>query len=161
MTQASNTAASGEKTPRIETRAQAKAYARMIRAEKAAAKTPISHSAALELVASQLGYRDWNTLSARLSNQPEVVFQVGDRVEGRYLKQPMAGRVIAVREKAGGSAFEVTIELDEPVDVVTFDSFSAFRSRVTGTVSIEGVSASRTSDGVPHLVVSRTSAMLV
>ena len=107
------------------------------------------------------GYRDWNTASARLSNMPEVVLQVGDQVSGRYLKQGFDGRVLAVREMAGGSAFEVTLEFDEPVDVVEFESFSAFRKRVTATISSAGVSFTKTSDGVPHLVVERTSAGLV
>lgn len=145
----------------ISTRDQAKARAREIRAELAEAGTPISHSQALERVAQELGYRDWNTASARMSNMPEVLLQVGDEVAGRYLKQPFAGRVLAVREMAGGTAFEVTLEFDEPVDVVEFESFSAFRHRITATISSGGTSYSKTSDGVPHLVVERTSAGLV
>ena len=145
----------------ISNRDQAKARAREIRAELASAGTSISHSEALEWVAKELGFRNWNTASARLSNMPEVVLQVGDQVAGRYLKQGFEGRVLAVREMAGGSAFEVTLEFDEPVDVVEFDSFSAFRKRVTATVSSGGVSFSKTSDGVPHLTVERTSIGLV
>lgn len=145
----------------ISNRDQAKARARELRAELAAAGTPVSHSEALECVAKELGYRDWNTASARLSNMPEVALQVGEQVAGRYLKQAFDGRVLAVREMAGGTAFEVTLEFDEPVDVVEFESFSAFRKRVTATVSSAGVSFSRTSDGVPHLVVERTSIGLV
>lgn len=145
----------------ISNRDQAKARAREIRAELASAGTSISHSEALEWVAKELGFRNWNTASARLSNMPEVVLQVGDQVAGRYLKQDFEGRVLAVREMAGGSAFEVTLEFDEPVDVVEFDSFSAFRKRVTATVSSGGVSFSKTSDGVPHLTVERTSIGLV
>ena len=45
----------------ISNRDQAKARARELRAELAAAGTPISHSEALECVAKELGYRDWNT----------------------------------------------------------------------------------------------------
>ncbi|WP_035571901.1 glyoxalase superfamily protein [Hyphomonas adhaerens] len=145
----------------LSTRDQAKARAREIRADLAKAGTPISHSEALEWVAKELGYRDWNTASARLSNMPEVVLQVGDQVAGRYLKQAFDGRVLAVREMAGGTAFEVTLEFDEPVDVVEFDSFSNFRQRITTTVSSGGVSFSKTSDGVPHLTVERTSIGLV
>lgn len=145
----------------ISNRDQAKAWAREMRAELALAGTPISHSEALERVAQALGYRDWNTASAQLSNEPEVPLQVGDRVSGRYLKQPFAGRVLAVREMAGGSAFEVMLEFDEPVDVVEFDSFSAFRHRINATISSGGVSFAKTSDGMPHLVVERTSPGLV
>lgn len=137
------------------TREQAKQRARDIRAEHAMRGETISHSAALEKVAAELGYRDWNTASARLSNLPEVPLQVGDRVAGRYLKQPFSGRVLGVREVYGGGSFEVTLQFDTPVDVVSFDSFSAFRSRVTVTIGAEGVSASRTSDGHAHLQVAR------
>ena len=141
--------------PRPATRDQAKQRAHDLRAASAQAGAPISLAAALEKVAAELGYRDWNTASARLSNEPPRPLQVGDRVAGRYLKQPFAGRVLAVREMAGGGAFEVTLHFDEPVDVVEFESFSALRQRVNATVSVDGVSWSRTSDGEPHLVVGR------
>lgn len=148
-------------TAPIYNREQAKARARELRAELARAGTPLSHSEALERVAAELGYRDWNTASARLSNEPEVAFQVGDQVAGKYLKQPFAGRVLSVREIAGGSAFELTIRFDEAVDVVEFESFSNLRTQVTITVSAGGVSAFRTSDGAAHMVVERTTAGIV
>ena len=148
------------KTP-VTNRDQAKARARELRAELAASGTPISHAEALERVAAELGYRDWNTASARLSNEPEVPLQVGDLVAGRYLKQPFTGRVLGVREVASGAAFEVTIRFDEAVDVVEFESFSNLRTQVQITVSAAGVSAFRTRDGVPHMVVERTSAGIV
>lgn len=145
----------------IANREQAKARAREIRAERARAGNPLSHSQALELVARELGYRDWNTASARLSNEPEVPLQVGDLVSGRYLKQPFTGRVLAVKELYGGAAFEVTIHFDEAVDVIEFDSFSAFRTRIHATISASGVSPTHTSDGAPHLIVERTGAAIV
>lgn len=148
------------KTP-VTNRDQAKARARELRAELAAGGTPISHAEALERVAAELGYRDWNTASARLSNEPDVPLQVGDLVAGRYLKQAFTGRVLGVREVAGGAAFDVTIRFDEAVDVVEFESFSNLRTQVQITVSAAGVSAFRTSDGVPHMVVERTSAGIV
>tara|TARA_R110002167_G_scaffold21161_2_gene77093 strand:+ start:270 stop:713 length:444 start_codon:yes stop_codon:yes gene_type:complete len=138
------------------TRDQAKQRAAAIRAELAAAGTAISHAQALERVAGELGYRDWNTAAARLSNRPPEPLQIGDRVAGLYLKQPFKGRVLAVRELSGGSAFAVTVQFDEPVDVVTFDSFSSFRQRVNATITLEGRSLSKTSDGEPHMVVARS-----
>jgi len=45
----------------------------------------------------------------------------------------------------------ITIVFDEPVDVVSFDSFSAFRQRVTVTLGNDGKTAEKTSDGVPHM----------
>ncbi|MEQ9315869.1 MAG: glyoxalase superfamily protein [Henriciella sp.] len=145
----------------ITTRAQAKARAREIRAEHAANGRSISHAKALELVADELGYHDWNTASARLSNHPEVPLQIGERVSGRYLKQPFNGRVHAVRELAAGMGYEVTLHFDEPVDVVEFESFSGFRQRVSAMISEEGISWAKTSDGVPHLIVQRDDAMIV
>ena len=143
------------------TRAQAKQRARELRSQANASCQPMSHSRSLEIVAVELGYRDWNTASARLSNQPEVPFQVGDEVAGRYLNKPFNGRVLAVRNIVDGGAFEVTMHFDEPVDVVEFESFSAFRQRVTATVSADGVSWAKTSDGRPHMVVERRSIAIV
>lgn len=143
------------------TRALAKAQAREIRAASVQAGHSMSHAQALEEVARQLGYRDWNTASARLSNQPEIPLQVGERVSGRYLKQPFSGRVHAVRELAGGMGYEIVLHFDEPVDVVEFDSFSGLRQRVQGLISEDGVSWQKTSDGVPHLVVQRDEAAIV
>ena len=145
----------------ITTRAHAKARARELRAEAATQGKSLSHSQALEAVAHELGDRDWNTASARLSNQPDAPLQVGEFVSGRYLKQPFAGRVHSVRELAGGMGYEVSLHFDEPVDVVAFESFSANRQRVSAMISADGVSWSKTSDGVPHLIVERRSIHLV
>lgn len=133
--------------------AQAKQRAKMLRKDLFSRGTSISYGQALERVAAQLGYRDWNTAVARLSNEPPFTIQVGDAVSGAYLKQPFTGRVLAVRETDGGSHYQVTLHFDEPVDVVTFDSFSAFRQRVNVTVDDTGVSPAKTSDGEPHMVI--------
>lgn len=142
-------------TSPLETREQAKARAKALRAELARGGIEISHSAALERVAVAEGHASWNALSARLANEPEVPLQLGDRVAGSYLKQGFAGTVIGVHQVANGGAYDITIEFDEPVDVVTFESFSAYRRRVNARISAGGVSFSKTSDGVPHMVVSR------
>lgn len=142
----------------IYTRVQAKARARQIKAEGPAT---LSLAAALEKVAQEMGFRDWNTASARLSNAPEAGWQVGERVSGHYLKRPFSGRIHGVRELQGGAGYEVTLHFDEPVDVVDWESFSALRQRITAHVSPEGVSWTKTSDGVPHLTVAPESAMIV
>lgn len=147
-------------TPPIHTRDQAKAYAKIVRADHAEQGNPISYSAALEHVAKALGFTSWNLLCARLSNDPPVL-QVGDQVEGRYLKQPFEGTVLAVRELGNGDAYQVSIQMAQAVDVVTFDSFSAFRQRINATISRDGISPQKTSDGVPHLVITQTSSALV
>lgn len=57
----------------------------------------ISHGAALELIASQHGVRDWNTLSALASRPnaaPLAALTVGARVSGRYLNQPFTGKIL-------------------------------------------------------------------
>jgi Glyoxalase superfamily protein len=135
-------------------RDRAKLRARDIRRELAAQGVAISHAEALERAAAELGYRDWNTASARLSNLPELSLNIGDRITGLYLKQPFTGRVLAVGEIGGGSHFRVTLHLDEAVDVVMFDSFSAFRQRINATIGADGISPSKTGDGEPHLAIT-------
>ncbi|MEM8540913.1 MAG: glyoxalase superfamily protein [Pseudomonadota bacterium] len=132
---------------------QAKRQARELRLELAKNGEAISHSRALEKTANQLGYRDWNTAAARLSNHPDVEVQVGDHVRGRYLKQPFTARIVSVTEQGQGAYYQLALDLDEAVDVVTFDSFSAYRKRVTGRVNAHGDSPAKTSDGEPQLVI--------
>lgn len=133
--------------------AQAKQRAKIMRKDLFSRGVKISYSQALERVAAEIGYRDWNTAVARLSNEPPFSIQVGDTVSGAYLRQNFTGQVLAVREIGGGSHYEVTLHFDEPVDVVTFDSFSSFRQRVNVTVDDTGVSPAKTSDGEPHMVI--------
>jgi hypothetical protein len=145
-------------TPR--TRDEAKQRAKMLRKDLFARGVKITYGQALERVAAELGFRDWNTAVARLSNDPDFTLRIGDTVSGTYLKQSFTARVLAVTEISGGSHFRVTLDLEEAVDVVTFDSFSSFRQRVNGTVDDRGISPARTSDGEPHLVIRPlTSAM--
>ena len=115
----------------------------------------VTHGAALELVAQQHGARDWNTLSARAHrDQPKPpFFAVGERVRGRYLGQSFEGRVLSLATLPGGDAYKISIHFNEPVDVVTFDSFSAYRSRITAQIDANGVSPRKTSNGQPHLVL--------
>ena len=129
-----------------------KAQAKRLRATLAADGTPVGHGRALELLAHQHGYRDWNTLHAAIGNRPRPSpVAVGDRVRGRYLGQPFEGEVIGVQALATPDRFRVTLQFDAPVDVVTFDSFSAYRRRVTGTIDRTGRTTEKTSDGRPHM----------
>ena len=57
-------------THHIYTRVQAKARAREL---KARSETGLTYASALEQVAHEMGFRDWNTAAARLSNEPEHV----------------------------------------------------------------------------------------
>ena len=140
----------------------AKAQARTLRAALAAEGREVGHSQALELVAKSHGFRDWNTLHAAIGNGPVPPVGMGQVVEGRYLKQRFLGEVTGIRQLSEGrysegryseGRYEVTLHFDEPVDVVTFDSFSNFRTRVSKVVGPDGRSFDVTSDGVPHLVI--------
>ena len=132
-----------------------KVQARRLRQAMIERGDDVSHSAALELVAKQHGLRDWNTLSA-LAAKPNAAldapFAVGTAIRGRYLNQPFTGKVLALSAKSGG-LYKISIHFDEPVDVVTFESFSAFRQRINAQVDADGISPRKTSNGVPHLVL--------
>lgn len=142
---------SQDRVPPVET---LKSQARRLRDSLREAGTPVSHARALELLARQYGFRDWNVLHAAAGNgPPPPPVQLGDRVRGRYLSQPFEGEVIGVSEPGEGR-FRVTIHFDAPVDVVTWDSFSAFRRRVSCTIDRQGRTAERTSDGRPHMELS-------
>ena len=136
---------------RIPTVEALKQQARRLRESLAQSERPVSHAQALELLARQYGCRDWNTLHAAAGNRPPPApVALGDRVRGRYLSQGFAGEVIGIRD-IGGERFRITLQFDEPVDVVTWDSFSAFRRRVSCTIDRAGRTAERTSDGRPHM----------
>ncbi len=129
-----------------------KDQAKRLRVRLASDGTSISHSKSLELLANQYGYRDWNTLHAAIGNRPAPSpVALGAEVRGRYLGQPFKGEVIAIAALTAPDRFRVTFQFDEPVDVVTFDSFSAFRQRVTCTIDRSGRTAEKTSDGRPHM----------
>ncbi len=130
-----------------------KAQAKRLRQALADDGDFISHSEALELLAKQMGFRDWNTLHAAIGNRPTPP-QLGARVYGAYLGQDFSGEIIGVETLSGGR-HRVTIDFDEPVDVVTFESFSAFRKRVTAVVGEDGRSAEKTSNGRPQMEIAR------
>lgn len=130
-----------------------KAQAKRLRASLAGDGQVVGHSRALELIAAQHGYRDWNTLHAALGNSaaagPPVA--IGERVSGRYLGQAFDGKVVGIQSLTPPDRYRVTVDFNQPVDVVTFDSFSAYRKRVSSIVDRSGVSAERTSNGQPQM----------
>lgn len=137
-----------------ELKAQAK---RLRQAISKTGKAAVSHSKSLELIAQQFGYRDWNTLQAAAKGNGFRAFTVGDRVNGQYLGQAFAGEILGFSKAGASGTYHVTIQFDAPVDVVTFDSFSSYRSRVTCAIREDGVAVSRTSDGRPHLVMDNAA----
>ena len=130
-----------------------KDQARRLRKRFADDGQAIGHARALELIAAQYGFRDWNTLHAAVGNRPPFnPWMLGARVRGQYLGQPFDAEVRGVQAlSAEPGRYRLTLHFDEPVDVVTFESFSAFRQRVSCTVDETGRSRERTSDGRPHL----------
>ena len=149
-----------------------KQQAKRLREGLATMQVAIGHGQALELVARQHGCRDWNTLQAlaqrsagdagvgahstpapdRSNAVMRPPAQVGQRVTGAYLGQAFSGTVTGLQELAA-DRYRVALAFDEPVDVVTFESFSAFRSRISATINQEGSTAEKTSNGVPQLVL--------
>lgn len=143
-----------------------KGQARRLRRAMAETGAEIAHSAALELVAKSHGQRDWNTLAALAGRAPDVkpaetgateiglAVAVDGRVRGAYLGQPFEGRVISLTRLPAGGLYRISVKFDAPVDVVTFESFSALRYRADAVIDASGVSPRRTSNGVPQMVVA-------
>lgn len=127
-----------------------KQQAKRLRTQRGVDSPPITHSQALELLAHQYGYKDWNTLHAASGNQPPAPpVSIGSQVSGRYLGQSFVGNVLSVSELKHSDSYRVTIDFDEPVDVVRFEGWSSFRRRVTSQIGHKGKSPQRTSDGAP------------
>ncbi len=111
----------------------------------------VSHSQSLEIIAHQYGFKDWNVLHAAIGNRPpECPVEMGDHVKGRYLSQEFKAQVRGVQE-LGENRYRLTLHFDEPVDVVTFESFSAMRQRVHCNVDATGKTVEKTSDGRPQV----------
>jgi len=140
-----------KQTPRV---SDLKDQARRLRQALSEQGTYITHSKSLELLAQQYGARDWNTLRAAANaDAGRYLPQVGDRLQGQYMGQPFVGILKAIQKHGNTGAMRVSIQLDHPVDVVSFDSFSSWRHRITGTVDQNGTSIRKRSDGTPHLRV--------
>ena len=140
-----------EPSPPIE---DMKAEARRLRKALAAEGVEIGHSAALDRVARAHGHRDWNTAHAVAAKVPTLPVRVGARVSGAYLGQPFRAEVLGLTV-LGRNRFRITLDFDEAVDVVVFDSFSNLRKRVVKVIDARGESPDRTSDGRPHLRIAR------
>lgn len=129
------------------TLAEAKDAAKRLRAERERNGAPISHAEALEIVARQQGFRDWNAFHA--AARPPRPWSVGDRAEGHYLSQPFAATVVRA-ERIEPGWFRLELNLDEAVDVVTFAAFSNMRKRIRVAIGPDGYTRERTSNGEPH-----------
>lgn len=131
-----------------------KVQAKRLRQKLAEAGTFVGHSRSLELLAHQHGYKDWNTLHAAIGNRsPASPVVAGQRVSGHYLGQPFEGEIKALETFSQAGRYRVVLHFDEPVDVVTFDSFSSFRQRVSCFIGHDGTTSERTSNGEPQLAL--------
>ena len=121
-----------------------------MRRARASQGVEIRHADALEAVARSFGYRDWNGFHAALQNHGIAGWAVGGRVTGRYLSQPFRATIRSAEPLRPGWV-RLILDLDTPVDVVTFESFSNLRRQLRANVGPGGYTKECTSDGVPHL----------
>lgn len=129
-----------------------KRQARRLRATLETRGTEVSHSAALELLAHQHGYRDWNTLHAAVGNRPPPPpLSVGQQVNGRYLGHAFSGEIVGLRQLGEDGRYRVALRFDDPVNVSAFESMTILRRQIAAVVDRRGVTAEKTSDGMPHL----------
>ena len=135
-----------------------KAQAKHLRCALADDGDFIKHGEALELVAKQFGYRDWNTVYAAAGNRQPLPLAVGNDVSGLYLGQPFKARILSLETLADDGYLRISLDLDEAVDVVKFDSFSAYRKRIQATIGPDGLTVTKTSDGEPHLRLNISNA---
>ncbi len=135
-----------------------KTQARRLRAQLGSKGQAITHSHALELLAHQYGHKNWNTLRAVAeAHPPSRTLSLGDLVRGHYLGQPFQGRVIGVQALTSPDHRRISLQFNEPVDVVTFGSFSNLRQRVSCVIDKSGRSLNKTSDGRPHLLLANVN----
>ena len=128
-----------------------KAQAKRLRAALADTGQPLTHSQALEALARQRGYRDWNTLHAAIGNQPPAPpIALGDRVTGAYLGHAIAAEVIGLRS-LGDGRYRVKLDLETPVNVSAFPAMEVLRRRLNANIKANGETVEKTSDGEPQL----------
>jgi len=136
----------------LPTLVEAKTLAKALRKRLAEDGRVLGHSQALERVAQDHGFRDWNGLHAAIKARQPDARSVGARVTGRYLSQPFAATILSSQCLRPGW-YRLVLDLDEAVDVVRFDSFSNLRKRIRVEVGPAGHSKERTSDGRPHVAL--------
>lgn len=131
-----------------------KAQAKNLRTSLAVTGHSVSHAQSLELLAKQLGHRDWNTLHAATGNAAPPPLQLGQRITGHYLGHPFAGKIISISDLGHGARFQLSVRFDAPVNVSKFDSMVIERVQVSATIDSTGQSAEKTSDGTPHMAIT-------
>lgn len=132
-----------------------KTQAKALRTALSAKGQTVSHSEALELLARQMGVRDWNTLAATAEARPnQMAFAPGMEVSGFYLGQAFRGTVLGAQTLNLGQRTRLTIEFDAPLNVTPEASFEVMRRRINATVDAAGRTFEETSNGLPHLQIT-------
>ncbi|MFY0679655.1 MAG: hypothetical protein JXR13_03685 [Thalassovita sp.] len=130
----------------------AKLWAKRLRRQLSEVGQHISHSRALEIVARQQGFRDWNAMAATLVTRTPAELYHGARVTGRYLSVEFCATVRQIYSPSPG-LWQLSLDLEQPIDVVRFASFSNWRHQIMGVIGEQGTSREVTSDNCPHLIV--------
>ena len=129
-----------------------KEQAKRLRRECEASGNPISHSKSLELTAHKYHFKDWNTLRAVVASRAQSLsLAIDQRVQGQYLGILFDGKVLKFQELPEKGRYRLTLLLDTPIDVVRFDSFSAYRKRISATIGNDGSTVEKMSNGCPQL----------
>lgn len=115
-----------------------KAQAKRLRAYLATKNIELNHSASLEAMAAQHGYRDWNTLSATFGE--ECWPSVGDRVKGTYLGHPFTGIIRSAHITKNEGIRRYHFQFDNAIDVVKSEHFNNLRKRVSADLNTDLVS---------------------
>jgi hypothetical protein len=139
-------------TDALPTVAEAKKLAKALRADHLSTGEEMTHGRALELVAARYGHRDWNSLNAAIADLAPKGWTAGGRVRGYFMGQVFEADVLASEQVKPGW-YRLTLDLDEAIDVVTFESFSNFRERLVKIVGPDGTTQEKTSQGIAHLTL--------
>ena len=105
-----------------------KAQAKRLRTLMTEAGVPISHSEALDGVASLYGRRHWPELSAHCRGEGLALLP-RQRVRGTYMNQAFKGEVRSIEATLKDKVYRVCLNFDQPMDVATSAHFQAPRQR--------------------------------
>ena len=111
-----------------------KSQAKRLREYLSTQNINLAYGAALEAIAKQHGYRDWNTLSATVKQNTKWPC-AGERVMGKYLGHSFRGTVLKSELMSNSDNRRYTVMMDEPIDVVKSEHFSNYRQRISSTLN--------------------------
>jgi len=109
-----------------------KLQARRMRDHFAENDMDISYAAALETLAKQHGFKDWNILSATIKKQPkpDICPSLDQKISGTYLGHRFTGDILKMQPSNTQGARRYTIRFDHPIDVVESQHFSSYRQQI-------------------------------